>query len=113
MGICYGVCEQQAKNIVNQTAIVTETIKQGLQEDTIISAEIEQEKRYFHMETCEIYEGDIVNGIRNGKGRQIWPDGNFINDMADGKGILVNSEGNVYEGEWLEDEASILEKLQP
>lgn len=26
--------------------------------------------------------------------------------MADGKGILVNAEGSVYEGEWLENKAS-------
>ena len=31
--------------------------------------------------------------------------------MADGKGILVNFEGSVYDGEWLEDKASGFGKL--
>jgi hypothetical protein len=26
--------------------------------------------------------------------------------MADGRGILVNAEGSVYDGEWLENKAS-------
>lgn len=29
------------------------------------------------LETGAIYEGDLVNGIRTGKGRQTWPDGNL------------------------------------
>ena len=46
--------------------------------------------------------------MREGKGRQIWPDGSMYegwwrDNKANGKGRLIHADGDVYEGEWLDD----------
>lgn len=57
------------------------------------------------------YEGQTIDGKRNGKGKQIWPDGTvyegeWSDDKAMGKGKLIHGDGDVYEGEWNEDKAN-------
>ena len=48
--------------------------------------------------------------IRQGKGRQIWPDGSMYegwwkDNKANGKGRLIHADGDVYDGMWLDDKA--------
>jgi len=47
---------------------------------------------------------------REGYGIQEWPDGAryvgfWKNNKANGKGVFVHSEGDVYEGEFVDDKA--------
>ncbi|GHU27589.1 hypothetical protein FACS1894152_4410 [Bacilli bacterium] len=54
------------------------------------------------------YEGDFVNGKKEGKGVGTDEDGNVYegewkNDEVDGKGIKYAKDGNVYIGEWKHD----------
>jgi hypothetical protein len=47
------------------------------------------------------YEGEWLNGEREGQGEQIWADGSrYVGDwkgnQANGKGILYHSDGDVY-----------------
>ena len=58
------------------------------------------------------YFGEInpVNQEKDGKGKQVWPDGSVYegwwrNDKANGKGRLIHGDGDVYEGDWYEDKA--------
>lgn len=58
------------------------------------------------------YEGEWTRGseTRQGKGKQIWPDGSmyegyWINNKANGKGRLIHADGDVYDGEWKDDKA--------
>jgi len=51
------------------------------------------------------YDGDWILGrdIRQGKGRQIWPDGSMYegwwkDNKANGKGRLIHADGDVYDG---------------
>ena len=51
------------------------------------------------------YEGDWIvrEDIREGKGRQIWPDGSMYEgwwkeNKANGKGRLIHADGDVYDG---------------
>ena len=51
------------------------------------------------------YEGDWVEGKREGKGVMTWKNGNkcdceWKNDKRHGKGTLTYSNGDKYEGEW-------------
>ena len=44
--------------------------------------------------------------MREGYGRQIWPDGSIYegmwnHNMANGSGILIKSNGDLYQGEWV------------
>lgn len=53
----------------------------------------------------------MKDGVRNGRGVQVWEDGSryegeWINDRACGKGKLVHGNGDVYEGEWKDDKAN-------
>lgn len=57
------------------------------------------------------YEGEWLNGLREGQGQQIWSDnsryeGEWKNNKANGRGILYHSDGDAYDGEWLDDKAS-------
>ena len=50
-----------------------------------------------------IYIGEWANGLREGKGKQIWTDGSIYegwwkNGMANGGGRLIHADGDVYEG---------------
>ena len=60
------------------------------------------------------YEGEWIKGkdinTRQGKGRQIWPDGSMYegwwkDNKANGKGRLIHADGDVYDGQWLDDKA--------
>lgn len=53
---------------------------------------------------------NTITNEREGRGRQIWPDGSFYegfwrNDKANGKGRLIHADGDVYEGDWINDKA--------
>lgn len=56
------------------------------------------------------YQGQWLNGQRDGYGVQLWPDGSryeglWMGDKANGNGKLVHADGDVYEGEWRNDKA--------
>ena len=65
----------------------------------------------YQLDNGAIYFGEWTrDGLRHGKGLQIWKDGSkyegyWKNDMANGKGRLIHSDGDVYEGEWENDKA--------
>lgn len=65
----------------------------------------------YELDNGAIYVGEWTKeGLRHGKGLQIWKDGSkyegyWKNDMANGKGRLIHSDGDVYEGEWYNDKA--------
>jgi hypothetical protein len=55
-----------------------------------------------------VYTGERVNGLREGYGTAVWPDGSryegqWKNDKANGKGKLAHADGDVYEGDWVND----------
>jgi hypothetical protein len=55
-----------------------------------------------------MYEGDLANGIREGRGRMTWPtgdyyEGEFVNGRACGRGIFQTTNGTRYEGEFIND----------
>ena len=51
-----------------------------------------------------LFVNRIMNkDIRQGKGRQIWPDGSmyegwWMDNKANGKGRLIHADGDVYDG---------------
>lgn len=49
------------------------------------------------------YIGQFSNGLRHGKGKQVWEDyslyeGYWMEDRANGRGRLIHANGDVYEG---------------
>ena len=65
----------------------------------------------YELDNGAIYHGQWTeDGLREGKGTQIWIDGSkyvgyWKNDHANGKGRLIHADGDVYEGLWLNDKA--------
>ena len=58
-----------------------------------------------------IYDGDIVNNLREGRGTQVWPDqskyeGDWKGNTAWGYGKFSNINGDIYEGEWVKNHAN-------
>ena len=50
------------------------------------------------------YEGDWVNGKRDGKGKMIYANGDaYEGDWVNGKGKMIYANGDSYEGDWLND----------
>ena len=70
-------------------------------------------KAYGHLilKNGSVYVGGLTaNGLREGRGMQVWKDGNkydgyWKNDMTNGLGRLIHTDGSFYEGNWKEDQA--------
>lgn len=63
------------------------------------------------LESEAVYEGEWLNELRDGMGKQRWPDGSLYEGMwvqgkANGHGKLYHADGDIYEGEWLDDKAN-------
>lgn len=60
----------------------------------------------YELDNGSVYQGQWSReGLRQGRGIQIWPDGAkfegyWKNDMANGRGRLIHADGDVYEGMW-------------
>lgn len=55
-----------------------------------------------------VYTGDLVAGIRHGKGKMVWKSGNsyegeWVNGKMHGKGLYLKSNGDSYNGDWVEN----------
>ena len=65
----------------------------------------------YELDNGSIYHGQWTKeGLREGKGIQIWKDGSkyegyWKNDQANGLGRLIHADGDCYQGEWLNDKA--------
>jgi hypothetical protein len=64
----------------------------------------------YELENSAVYIGQWRNGLRHGRGKQIWNDGSVYegywkNNMASGKGRLIHADGDVFEGDWSNDKA--------
>uniref|UniRef100_A0A061S2J2 Radial spoke head 1 n=1 Tax=Tetraselmis sp. GSL018 TaxID=582737 RepID=A0A061S2J2_9CHLO len=56
----------------------------------------------------DMYEGPMVNGVREGKGKYTFQrggyyEGDYIDNKKHGKGIIKFPDGGTYEGEWAEN----------
>ncbi|CAD8163462.1 unnamed protein product [Paramecium pentaurelia] len=63
------------------------------------------------LESGAVYEGEWKNGMRDGFGKQKWPDGSiyegeWVEDKSSGRGKLTHADGDVYDGEWKNDKAN-------
>lgn len=59
-------------------------------------------------ESYKSYEGDFVQGRREGTGKAIWTtgkqyQGEWENDKRSGDGFLISPEGDTYRGQWADD----------
>ena len=57
----------------------------------------------YEFENMAVYIGQWKNGLRHGKGKQLWNDGSiyegcWLENTANGYGRLIHSDGDVYLG---------------
>lgn len=65
-------------------------------------------KLYYSDENLSTYEGEFVNGKRQGQGVIIWKSGSryegaWIDDMREGQGKMFWANGERFDGEWMSD----------
>jgi hypothetical protein len=103
---------QQVPDYSNPDTRATEQRLGAFVYDRPTDAERDLEQRPpYELENGAIYMGQWSReGLRSGRGIQIWPDGSkyegyWNNDMANGKGRLIHADGDVYEGDWVNDKA--------
>ncbi|MYH15809.1 MAG: hypothetical protein F4149_11610 [Gammaproteobacteria bacterium] len=63
------------------------------------------EARSIELDNGDVYEGDLVDGLRTGQGTYTWVDGRtytgaFVADRRHGEGVLTWKNGNRYEGQF-------------
>jgi hypothetical protein len=63
------------------------------------------------IESEAVYEGEWLNELRDGQGKQHWNDGSLYEGdwrlgKANGKGKRYYTDGDIYEGDWLEYKAN-------
>ena len=84
--------------------MVKDSKEKGNQEST----DFRVKKDPVTLENNAVYEGEWLNGQRDGEGKQKWEDGAFYEGQwkegkASGTGKFNHADGDMYEGEWSED----------
>ena len=61
----------------------------------------------YRMDDGSIYQGEIKNGTRHGKGKMVCTDGSYydgewFSGLYHGQGRYINVSGDIYQGDWLQ-----------
>jgi len=69
-----------------------------------------REHRWFRFRSGATYEGEWLGGMRDGKGKQSWPDGtSYVGEWrrgrAGGRGEIRHIDGDTFTGEWVNGRA--------
>jgi len=107
----YGLSTVVATDIVDTIAFVLRGDTTNIQDAPLAAPQcpatptpIKGKKRY---DNGSVYDGDLVNGIRSGKGKGITAngggvyEGDWVNDTFNGKGKITLANGGVYEGDFV------------
>ena len=94
--------------IMNQFTLLQNQINQLSKKFDINNINNQQELKGIKNGYNWRYVGQVVNGLREGKGIEYWNDGDryegeWRNDKAEGKGIFYFNSGDRYEGDWRND----------
>jgi radial spoke head protein 1 len=73
-----------------------------------LEEEEEEEEDDEELVVGDFYEGPMVAGVRQGKGKYTFQrggyyDGEYVDNKKHGKGVMKFPDGGVYEGDWVED----------
>ena len=90
------------ESIVNQFALLQNQIQQLSKKFDINNTNNQQELKGIKNGFNWRYVGQVVNGLREGKGICYWEDGDryegdYRNDKREGKGIYYYHDGDIYE----------------
>ena len=74
-------------------------------------ANIRVKKDPIQLDSGAVYDGEWMNGVRDGHGKQEWLDGSryegeWRDGKANGQGKLYHADGDIYEGDWVDDKAN-------
>lgn len=111
---CFGELLSNIKKLLDKTDnSICDNINQTIsdaEESKSQSLKEEKSKAEFGVINYDngLYEGDIINGKRNGHGifrnnNGVRYDGEWVNDAKHGHGILYLPNGKRYDGEWVND----------
>mmetsp|Transcript_36365 Transcript_36365/g.102733 ORF Transcript_36365/g.102733 Transcript_36365/m.102733 type:complete len:209 (-) Transcript_36365:243-869(-) len=70
--------------------------------------EEEEEEDDEELVVGDFYEGPLVAGVRQGKGKYTFQrggfyEGDYVDNKKHGKGVMKFPDGGIYEGDWVED----------
>lgn len=69
-----------------------------------------RQRRWYRFRSQATYDGEWLGGVRDGVGRQVWPNGaeymgQWQRGRASGRGYMKHADGDTYCGEWQEGRA--------
>ena len=109
-GFHYGTKQQVDGRDQTRLSRLATDIKQWLHMPKSNEEMKEQLRKYrvIHYANGDIYEGELLNGKPDGKGKLTfaeggWYEGEWTEDEFNGYGVWHDENGNIYEGEWLKD----------
>ena len=100
----------------NNLKTIKEEKKEEEKKETKKEEKTQKENNRTIYDNGDIYEGELVNGKRNGKGKMEYTNGDiyeglFKDDLKAGKGKMIYANGNIYEGFFAKDRPSGKGKL--
>lgn len=101
-------CDAQAPCAAPVVEQVRQVLADGIYEGELVNGQ-RTGKGKFTWSNDNVYEGDFVDGHRTGKGKFTWYDGDvyegdFVDGHRTGKGKYTWSSGSVYEGDFVDGE---------
>ena len=106
------------KAIVNvENSNNLKTVKEERKKETKKEEKTQKKNNRTIYDNGDIYEGELVNGKKNGKGKMEYTNGDvyeglFKDDLKIGKGKMIYANGNIYEGFFAKDRPSGKGKLK-
>ena len=102
------ICLKENLNVIginNKNVDKTNNIGNGIFIGKILNTLENDKKGVFPRYNISMYTGSLRFGLRHGKGSGFYADGElyegeWVNDERDGYGIMYYSNGNIYIGEW-------------
>jgi hypothetical protein len=99
-----------SKDVMHHTGINPEVSRDVGDPRNLSKDGIRKKFKEVQIESHKFYEGEWLDGKRDGCGRLKWNDGSvyyghFVGDKAKGFGKLTHSDGDIYQGLWEEDRA--------
>ena len=94
----------------NQSSIKLKSLRMSISQENNKNFSMKKYVEDYKFDNAS-YTGELLNGLRHGRGVQIWEDGakydgEWEYDKAHGVGTFYHADGDIYQGQWDNDRAN-------